>query len=919
MQTTSLSNATVWPRWIRRRSVSLRAVALTAVAATAIATPAAHANSSARYNPDALLQVDLNRGAVIEKVIALWGREIPAAQIESFKSKLMGLRADQLLAANLSGSFDGVLEVINSREISPKLLLNPFNSAPQVFEVAPISDIAKALGDTAIDLVYTPITPCNLMDTRSGVSPAPPIGGPSLASGYAIRNIQVTGNCTIPAGAQAVSAQFTIENIPSAGGVVFAGKTGGTASSAVVSWSVPANYGSGASAIPLSAAGQMQLQSAGSTHIKVDINGYFKAPGGVIGDITEITTAAAGSGLTGGSTSGVAALAIALTYKLPQACANGQVAKFNSASTLWECQNDLQGTGAGGTGTVTNIATGSGLTGGPITTTGAIGLAGTQLLPTTACAANQIAKWNGSAWACAADNTSAGATNAWTQGGNAFGAPGVIGTTDAQPLTVRSGGDAINLLTGNGDGLRVTQAAGATFASPNVVNGSGFNSVDANVIGATIAGGGAHRPGTNLVISNWIAANNASIGGGINNHALGIESTIAGGSFNAARAYAAVGGGTANSAEGEGSTVGGGRANSAQAVGSVVTGGGQNSIDCFEPSTGTFTRFCGNRAGASFSVVGGGLGNQAQGQYSVVAGGAVNTATSYTSTVSGGQANFANGELSVVAGGNNNRASGEHSVVSGGDSNSSGGIGSSVLGGGLNIASGHNSSVAGGYANTASGQNSFAAGRSALANGSKCAVFSFWSTDTTYGCGGAANTIKIGADKGLVLDFNTQDGSGNGTNWIKFGNFETGKIIATQSGAYLSFGGVWTPSSDRNKKENFRSIDTRQILKKVLALPVTTWNYIAEGGKIKRIGPMAQDFHAAFGLGIDDKGIGTIDAQGVALAAIQGLNQKLDAESVRSKAKDSRIVAQGAEIAALKLANDAVQRELASIKKKLGL
>jgi hypothetical protein len=61
----------------------------------------------------------------------------------------------------------------------------------------------------------------------------------------------------------------------------------------------------------------------------------------------------------------------------------------------------LAGCGATG-GTVTSIATGPGLTGGTITTTGTINLASTQLLPTTACSTDQIAKWNGSAWVCVA-------------------------------------------------------------------------------------------------------------------------------------------------------------------------------------------------------------------------------------------------------------------------------------------------------------------------------------------------------------------------------------------------------------------------------------------------------------------------------------------------------------------------------------
>ena len=65
------------------------------------------------------------------------------------------------------------------------------------------------------------------------------------------------------------------------------------------------------------------------------------------------------------------------------------------------------------------------------------------------------------------------------------------------------------------------------------------------------------------------------------------------------------------------------------------------------------------------------------------------------------------------------------------------------------------------------------------------------------------------------------------------------------------------------------------MLEKVVALPLSSWNYKADTST-RHIGPMAQDFYAAFGVGPDDKHIATVDADGVALAAIQGLNQKLE-------------------------------------------
>jgi len=61
-------------------------------------------------------------------------------------------------------------------------------------------------------------------------------------------------------------------------------------------------------------------------------------------------------------------------------------------------------------------------------------------------------------------------------------------------------------------------------------------------------------------------------------------------------------------------------------------------------------------------------------------------------------------------------------------------------------------------------------------------------------------------------------------------------------------------------------------------MPITQWKYKVEPNGIKHIGPVAQDFHAAFGLGDSDRAIGSVDESGVALAAIQGLNQKLEEE-----------------------------------------
>ncbi len=101
---------------------------------------------------------------------------------------------------------------------------------------------------------------------------------------------------------------------------------------------------------------------------------------------------------------------------------------------------------------------------------------------------------------------------------------------------------------------------------------------------------------------------------------------------------------------------------------------------------------------------------------------------------------------------------------------------------------------------------------------------------------------------------------------------------------------TFNPSSDRNAKENFAPIEARVVLDKVIALPISRWNFKADAAT-PHVGPMAQDFHAAFQTGSDDKHIATVDADGVALAAIQGLNQKLTEELKRRDTENAELKA----------------------------
>ena len=103
----------------------------------------------------------------------------------------------------------------------------------------------------------------------------------------------------------------------------------------------------------------------------------------------------------------------------------------------------------------------------------------------------------------------------------------------------------------------------------------------------------------------------------------------------------------------------------------------------------------------------------------------------------------------------------------------------------------------------------------------------------------------------------------------------TVRLDATAAGVTVF--GTFNNSSDRNAKQDFAPVSPSQILDKVLQLPVSEWSYKTDSAT-RHIGPMGQDFYSAFKIGTDEKHIAPIDEGGVALAAIQGLNQKLDAK-----------------------------------------
>jgi hypothetical protein len=126
---------------------------------------------------------------------------------------------------------------------------------------------------------------------------------------------------------------------------------------------------------------------------------------------------------------------------------------------------------------------------------------------------------------------------------------------------------------------------------------------------------------------------------------------------------------------------------------------------------------------------------------------------------------------------------------------------------------------------------------------------------------------------------------------------------ALSTGAWLpAGGGSWAALSDVRKKTAFLPVDGASLLAKIAAMPVQTWQYRSQEGNIRHMGPTAQDFHHAFGLGESDTTITGVDADGVALAAVKALEE-------RTRALQAENAALRDELAALRRSVIALQEE----------
>jgi hypothetical protein len=177
-----------------------------------------------------------------------------------------------------------------------------------------------------------------------------------------------------------------------------------------------------------------------------------------------------------------------------------------------------------------------------------------------------------------------------------------------------------------------------------------------------------------------------------------------------------------------------------------------------------------------------------------------------------------------------------------------------------------------GYRSTANANYAVAIGQRASANGFIGAVVISDASNTDSLMASASNQFSLRAAGGIRMYTNATKTVG----------------VSVNAG-----GSSWNVISDRNRKEGFAALDGEDVLRRLRYVPVSTWRYLSEEDRsVRHVGPMAQDWHQAFGFNGDDTTINMSDFDGVNLAAIQALEtrtERLQAENAELRAQNQRL------------------------------
>jgi hypothetical protein len=181
---------------------------------------------------------------------------------------------------------------------------------------------------------------------------------------------------------------------------------------------------------------------------------------------------------------------------------------------------------------------------------------------------------------------------------------------------------------------------------------------------------------------------------------------------------------------------------------------------------------------------------------------------------------------------------------------------------GYTVRAGGQGSVALGYRTTANNDYSVAIGYRA-SNNSHTGTMAMGDESTTDSVRNQAdNEFRIRYNGGIRLRVST---AANGNTPGAGGNVGCDLTVAVPS---------WTCASSRTLKENYRLVDGEEVLGRIRTLPITTWNMIGGDRSVRHLGPVAEDFYAAFGLGLGETTIGLGDIDGVNLAAAKALEAR---------------------------------------------
>ncbi len=277
-----------------------------------------------------------------------------------------------------------------------------------------------------------------------------------------------------------------------------------------------------------------------------------------------------------------------------------------------------------------------------------------------------------------------------------------------------------------------------------------------------------------------------------------------------------------------------------------------------------------------------GNGTVASGLYSTAMG--LLTVADGLASTSLGSSSVANGEASTALG-KSTIASGYASLASGSTSFASGPV---------SIAMGISASASGDYA-VAIGNNAQASGTNATSIGASSFASGTYATALGYRSRAIHDGVLVWGDSSYADVVST---NANSVTFRASGGYRFFSDTAASAGVSLAPNATaWSVISDRAVKKDFAAVDSREVLEKLAAVPVQRWHYQWESAEATpHLGPVAQDFKAAFYPGRDDKSITTLEFDGVALAAIQGLNQKLEDKLEQKQTEITELQRQNAEL-----------------------